>query len=100
MSEQSRGVSRDDVSYVADLARIELSDEAMSRFVPQLNKILEYVEKLNTLDTSGVEPTTNPMGSKDVYRDDAVKPSLETDTALRCAPRAKDGFFWVPRVIE
>ena len=93
-------ITRKQVEYVADLSRIELTEEEKEKFAGQLGKIVEYVEQLNELDVSRVEPMSHAVELQNVQREDAVKPSLTPDEALANAPDRKDGFFRVPKVIE
>ena len=89
-----------DVEYTAKLARIDLSAEEKELFARQLDRILEYINKLNEVDTSGVEPTTHVLPLKNVYREDKVQDSLPIDKALQNAPEKEGAFFKVPQVIE
>jgi len=87
-----------DVEYVAALARLSLSDAEKERFTHQLNDILAYVEQLNKLDTTNVEPLEHVIDLTDVMRDDAVTPSLPREAALKNAPERTEKFFKVPSV--
>ena len=91
-------VTLKDVEYVAELARLSLSDQEKEKFTHQLNDILKYVEKLNELDTSSVEPLEHVTDLSDVMRDDEVTPSLSREEALRNAPDRTEKFFRVPSV--
>lgn len=93
-------ISLKDVSHIAHLARLELSKEELERFSKQLSDILSYMEKLNELDTSNIEPTSHVIPLKNVLREDLVAPSLLPDDALKNAPDRTDNFFSVPRIIE
>lgn len=88
-----------DVEHVATLARLTFSPESMEKFTHQLNDILAYMEKLNTLDTSKVEPLSHVIELKNVMRDDIVKPSLPQEEVLKNAPDRTEKFFRVPKVI-
>ncbi|MGA1794300.1 MAG: Asp-tRNA(Asn)/Glu-tRNA(Gln) amidotransferase subunit GatC [bacterium] len=88
------------VEYVADLAYLDLSEEEKELFTHQLDSILAYMDKLNQLDTTGIEPTSHVLPMTNVFREDEVQPSLPMENALANAPDRKDGFFRVPRVIE
>lgn len=98
MKEQK--ISSEDVIKVAKLARLRFSDEEIEAFKGQLNTILEYVAKLEELDTSGVEPTFHLLEHRNVVRADEVKPSLSQEEALQNAPVADKGHFVVPKIIE
>jgi aspartyl-tRNA(Asn)/glutamyl-tRNA(Gln) amidotransferase subunit C len=93
-------VTLEDVEHVANLARLEFSDEEKKTLMNQLNKILEYMEKLNELDTSNVEPLAQVIPLSNVFREDAVKPSSPVGEVLKNAPAKSDKFFKVPKVIE
>jgi len=89
-----------DVEKVARLARLELSEEEKATFGSQLEQILTYMEQLNRLDTSGVEPTSHAIPVYNVFREDEVRPSLPQEEVLAIAPDEEDGHFRVPRIIE
>jgi aspartyl-tRNA(Asn)/glutamyl-tRNA(Gln) amidotransferase subunit C len=93
-------VSREDVEYVARLARIELTDDQKNTLTSQLSSILGHIEKLNELDTEGVEPTFHVLEVTNVFREDEVCPSLPVEEVLKNAPARDDGFFKVPKIIE
>ncbi len=88
-----------DVEYVAALARLEFTDAEKQKLVHELNDILKYVEQLNTLDTTNVEPLSHVIELNNVFRDDASRPSLPQEEALKNAPSKNDKFFKVPKVI-
>ena len=92
-------VSIEDVDHVASLAHLKFSDGERTQLVGQLNAILAYMEKLNTLDTSGVGPTSHALNLKNVFRRDETRPSLSQEEALRNAPSSDRGHFTVPKVI-
>ncbi len=92
-------VTKKDVEYIAELARLKFTDEELEKFTGQLNEILSYVEKLNELDTSNVEPLSHPVEGSNVFREDIVKPSIDREDALRNAPDRNELFFKVPKVI-
>ena len=89
-----------DVRYTAQLARLNLSEEEIAKFQAQLGQVLEYVENLNAVDVSGVEPTAHAFPVHNVFRDDGSRPSFSAEEALANAPRAANGLFVVPKVIE
>ncbi|MGP8198080.1 MAG: Asp-tRNA(Asn)/Glu-tRNA(Gln) amidotransferase subunit GatC [Limisphaerales bacterium] len=88
------------VQYVAHLARIALTPEEQEKFGAQLSNILGYIEKLNQLDVSGIEPTAHAVPLVNVFRADEVRPSLPTAEALRNAPASANGLFLVPKIVE
>lgn len=92
-------VTLKDVDHIATLARLSFTDDEKQKFTDQLNTILTYIDQLNSLDTSKVEPLTQVIGSDNVFRDDVVVPGLVTDKALANAPARTEEFFKVPKVI-
>ena len=89
-----------DVKYVAHLARLHLTSDEEQKFGAQLGQILGYIEKLNELDVSQVEPTAHAVPLVNVTRPDAVRPSLTNEDALRNAPAKANGLFIVPKIVE
>lgn len=89
-----------DVRYVANLARIDLSDAEIAQFQSQLGRVLEYVEQLNKVDVSHVEPTAHANDITNVFRADEPGASLDKKAALANAPRQVNGLFGVTKVIE
>jgi len=96
-------ITRTDVEKIAELARLELTAEEIESFSEQLSSILGYIDKLNELDTTGVEPMSHStMGADAVEyagRDDEVQPSLGARLATENAPDKEDGYFKLPKVI-
>ena len=93
-------VTADDVKIVAGLSRLKISDEESVAVIAQLDKFLTYVENLQSVDTSKIEPTTYALPMQNIFRADEVKPSLNRELALSNAPMQDDGYFKVPRVLE
>ena len=93
-------LTKEEVAHVALLSRLELSDDMAEKMADQLSRVLDYIAKLNELDTERVEPLSHPGALSNVFRDDAPKPSLAVREALKNAPDKANGFFRVPRVIE
>ena len=89
-----------DVGYIARLARIHLTPEETERFQAQLATILTYVDQLAQLDVSQVEPTAHTFPVENVLRPDEPRDGLDASAALGNAPRAANGLFIVPKVIE
>ena len=89
-----------DVNYVAHLARLRLTPEEEKTYGAQLANILGYIEKLNQLDVSQIEPTAHAVPLVNVFRADEVRPSLPTEEALRNAPATANGLFLVPKIVE
>ncbi len=92
-------VTIQDVEHVAALARLRFSDEEKVRLTAQLNEILKFMEQLNRLDTSAVEPLSQVIALENVFRDDRPVPGVSRDEALRNAPSHTAEFFRVPKVI-
>ena len=93
-------LNRKDVEHVALLSRLELSEQELDKFTGQLDAILEYIDVLNQVDTSAVEPMAHVLEIRNVKRSDEVQPSLPREAALQNAPDAEDGFFKVPKIVE
>jgi aspartyl-tRNA(Asn)/glutamyl-tRNA(Gln) amidotransferase subunit C len=93
-------ITREDVEHVAELARLELTAAEKEQFIGQLNTILTYIEKLNELDTTAVEPTSHVIPMSNIFRDDEVRASLARDAVLQNALEESHFFFKVPRIIE
>ena len=89
-----------DDGYVAELARLELTDEEKSVFQPQLESIVGYVEKISSVDVSGVEPMMHGRRLVNAFREDVVRPSLAMETALANAPARTGDEFLLPKVVE
>ncbi len=101
--EESVKITRKDVEHVAALAHLELREEEREHMRQQLDAILTYVDKLNQVDTSQVEPMAQvlaPSRADAALRDDAVGPCLPRPQALAAAPDADETFVKVPKVIE
>ncbi len=88
-----------DVEHVAALARLSFSEEEKQKLTAQLNEILRYMEQLNTLDTSNVEPLSHVIELQNVFREDTLRPSLPREEALKNAPSHTEEFFKVPKVL-
>jgi len=89
-----------DVKYVAHLARIALTPGEGKKLAAQFGDILGYIEKLKELDVTNVEPTAHAVPMVNVTRADEIRPSLPHEDALRNAPRAANGLFIVPKIVE
>ena len=88
------------VSHVANLARLEFNDIETQEFTETLARILDYISKLDELETDDVEPTSHIHPLQNITKEDVVKPSLPRDQVLANAPEPEEGFFSVPRVID
>ncbi len=93
-------IQKEDVEKIAKLAKLQFSEDEIERFRTHLEEILAYVNKLNELDTEGVEPTYYVQHTGDAMREDQVKPSLPRQEALKNAPAQDKGFFRVPKVLD
>jgi aspartyl-tRNA(Asn)/glutamyl-tRNA(Gln) amidotransferase subunit C len=96
-------VTETEVAYVAELANLELTSEERTRLLRDLNSILEYVDRLNELDTSNVQPMAQVSATGESSRDDileGLRKSLPRDVALANSPDTDGTFFRVPKVIE
>ena len=88
------------VRKVAKLARLELSEAEIGEFATQLSAILEYVEKMNHLDTENIEPLAHSLPVSNVFREDVPRDSIGAEAALANAPRRDEKFFLVPRILD
>jgi len=88
-----------EVEYIAGLARLRLTQDELLLFTKQLNNILDYMEKLNKVDTRGIEPTSHALHITNAHREDIVEGSLRRKGAMENAPQKDRDFFLVPKVI-
>lgn len=93
-------LSPEEVIHVAELAKLQLTDEEVKLYADQLSAILEYAEAVLEIDTSSVPPTPYVLPVVNVMREDETEPCLENDVALANAPDSDDGFFRVRAVFE
>lgn len=93
-------ITKEEVEYVAHLARLDFSEAEKVKFTSQLNNILMYMDKLNEVGTTGIEPMSHAIALQNAFRDDAVEESLGLELSLSNAPEARGPFFRVPKVIE
>jgi aspartyl-tRNA(Asn)/glutamyl-tRNA(Gln) amidotransferase subunit C len=92
-------LSREEVLNVAKLARLKFSEEEIEKFRVDLNSILDYIDMLDEVDISGVEPLTNVNKGINNLREDVVRESLSDMEAVSNAPVSSDGTFIVPKVV-
>jgi len=98
---KKKSIDEKAVKRVAALSRIELSREEVKKYSGQLADILEYIHKLNEVDSTDIPPMSHPLHSlKNVFRKDVVRKSLAPEEALQNAPKRIDNFFSVPKIIE
>lgn len=93
-------IQKEDIVHVADLARLELSGGDLDTFATQVSQILDYVDTLEQVDTTGVPPTSHAIELTNAFRDDEVKVHLDRDKALANAPEKETGAFVVPKVVS
>ena len=93
-------ITKEEVEHVANLARIELDEEAVGRFADQIGNILEYVDKLKQVDTKGVLPTSHAISLTNAFREDEVVEHLDRELSLANAPEKEDGSFLVPKILK
>ena len=92
-------LTTEEIRKVATLARLEFSESELSQFTEQLGKIVNFVEQLSAVDTTGVEPMAHPLDVHSVLRTDKQQPGLTRDQALGNSPSHDDEFFLVPPVM-
>ncbi len=88
-----------DVEHIAALAKLSFNDAEKQKLTTELNAILEYMDQLNQLDTSIVEPLSQVIELNNAFRQDELRPTVSRDEALKNAPARSDKFFKVPKVI-
>ena len=93
-------ITSDETRLCAELARLELSDAEVARLSSELDAILGYMARLDAVDVSGVEPMTHAVPLDLPLADDALGPALGASDALAAAPRPREGYFEVPKIIE
>jgi len=93
-------ISKEEIEHIAVLARLSLPEEEKELFGSQLSSILDYMEKLNELDTKGIEPTSHVLTLSNVMRDDIPRPSIPKEDVLMNTPDHTEKFFRVPKIIE
>ncbi|MHC4345330.1 MAG: Asp-tRNA(Asn)/Glu-tRNA(Gln) amidotransferase subunit GatC [Planctomycetota bacterium] len=96
----AKKIEAEQVRKVAKLSRLELTEAEVEEFSGQLSAILEYMEKMNELDTSNVEPLAHCLPVSNVFREDVVRKSLGTEKALANAPDRDGDFFKVPKILD
>ena len=93
-------ISDETIEYVGILAKLELSDEEKETAKADMGKMLDYIDKLNELDTSSVEPMSHVFPVSNVFREDVVTNGNDRDNILKNAPEERDGAFVVPKTFE
>jgi aspartyl-tRNA(Asn)/glutamyl-tRNA(Gln) amidotransferase subunit C len=93
-------INKKEIEYIAQLAHLKFSPREVEAFTSDLNDILSYIDKLNQVDTIGVEPMNHAMDMTNAFREDVVTPSLTNEASLANAPETHGGSFQVPKIIE
>ena len=89
-----------EVGYISELARLELTEEEKSLFQAQLDDIVGYMDKINSVNVDGVEPMMHGMTLVNVMREDEIQPSMEREEALANAPKRVGDEFLLPKIVE
>jgi aspartyl-tRNA(Asn)/glutamyl-tRNA(Gln) amidotransferase subunit C len=92
-------ITKKEIMYVADLARLDLDEASIQTFAEQIGTILTYIDKLKSVDTRGVKPTSHAIALTNAFRDDDEKDHLDNEIALANAPEKEEGSFVVPKVV-
>ncbi len=93
-------ITRDEVLHIAKLAKLKLSEEEVALFQEQLGRILNYFRQIEKLDTANVAPMTHILDVHNVFRADEPRPSVSPEEALKNAPKRRDNYFEVPKVVD
>ncbi|OGG26802.1 asparaginyl/glutamyl-tRNA amidotransferase subunit C [Candidatus Gottesmanbacteria bacterium RIFCSPLOWO2_01_FULL_39_12b] len=93
-------ISLDQVKHIANLARLPIKEEDLTKFQKELTAILDLFSKINEIDTKGIVPTSQVTGLENVIRSDEVKTSLSQKTVLSNAPKTNNGYFVVESVFD
>lgn len=93
-------ISKEQVAYIASLARLTLTDTETEEYTIQLNDILNFAGKLNQLDTDGIKPTSHAFSMTNVLREDVIQPSLPREEVLSNTSEHEEGMFRVPAIFQ
>ncbi len=93
-------LTKQEVEHIANLARLRLTETEIDKYAEQLSGILDYMDKLGTVDTSNVEPTSQVTGITNITREDVVYDSDIADELVACAPESQDRFIAIPKIFE
>lgn len=93
-------ITQETVQYVAALAKLSVSEEEKQNVAKDLDRILDYIETMNGLDTEGIEPMSHVLPVKNVFREDVVVNLNDREQLIKNAPVQKDGCFVVPKTVE
>jgi aspartyl-tRNA(Asn)/glutamyl-tRNA(Gln) amidotransferase subunit C len=91
-------ITKEEVLYVAHLARLDLDEESIEKFAGQIDEILGYIEKLNQVETRDIKPTSHAISLTNAFRVDEEKEHIDRELALANAPEKEDGLFVVPKI--
>lgn len=98
--DKKQAAARMDVRYVANLARLDLTDDEVVRFQQQLDQIVAYFNDLRAVNVDGVDPMAHAVPIENVFRDDVVREGLARELALGNAPQQSADLFMVPKIVE
>lgn len=93
-------LSKKEVEHIASLARLRLTDAEKDKYSQELSKILDYMDKLQAVDTAAVEPTSQVTGLTNVMREDVIEEFDDASGILEASPDRQNGFFQVPKILE
>lgn len=93
-------ISDETIEYVGILAKLELTEDEKEKAKSDMGKMLDYIDKLNELDTSSVEPMSNVFSANNVFREDVIVNGNDRENMLKNAPEQKEGLFVVPKAVE
>ena len=96
----ANNITDETIEYVGILAKLELTEEEREDAKRDMNRMLDYIDKLNELDTTGVEPMSHVFPLQNVFREDEVTNGDESEKTLKNAPEVKENMFAVPRTFE
>jgi aspartyl-tRNA(Asn)/glutamyl-tRNA(Gln) amidotransferase subunit C len=93
-------ITKETIEHVANLARLNLTEQEKEKLTIEMASILSYVDKLNELDTTDIEPRSHVLPMKNVFREDITASSYDREKILQNSPSQEDGCFKVPKVVE
>ena len=93
-------ITKEDIEHIADVAMLYLNEEKKEHYTEELNVVLNQIAKLGELDTKDVEPTVHILPLKNVWREDKIEPSLDSEQVFMNTENGEEGFFRVPKIIE
>lgn len=93
-------MKKEDIIKLAEKASLYLQDNEIEEFAKDLEKMIDFTKQLDTLDTDGVDLSKQESAVYNVFRKDEIKPSMDKEALLANAPQVKDGYFFVPQVVE